>query len=118
MDTFNEFVKSFDPSQSGWFFMWILLGLAAAAIVIMIDRWLYLGSRTNIDSEKFVNRLIGLIKNKNYDEAISLCYSGKNRVIPRVLGAGISKIITVPELMQSAMEQESLGIIPGLEKRL
>jgi biopolymer transport protein ExbB/TolQ/biopolymer transport protein ExbD len=118
MDTFNEFVKSFDPSQSGWFFMWILLGLAVAAVVIMIDRWFYLGSRTNIDSEKFVDRLIGLIKNKNFDEAISLCYSGKNRALPRVLGAGISKAITVPELMQSAMEQESLAIIPGLEKRL
>lgn len=118
MDTFNEFVKAFDPSQSGWFFMWILLALAVAAVVIMIDRWFYLGSRTNIDSEKFVDRLIGFIKNKNFDEAISLCYSGKNCALPRVLGAGISKVITVPELMQSAMEQESLAIIPGLEKRL
>ncbi len=118
MDTFNEFAKSFDPSQSGWFFMWILLGLALAAFVIMIDRWFYLGGRTNIDSEKFVDRLISFIKNKNFDEAISLCYAGKKRVLPRVLGAGVSKAITVPELMQSAMEQESLAIIPGLEKRL
>jgi biopolymer transport protein ExbB/TolQ/biopolymer transport protein ExbD len=118
MDTFNEFVKSFSPAQSGWFFMWILLGIALTAIAIMIDRWFCLGSRTNIDSEKFVNKLVDLIKAKKIDDAITLCFSGKGRALPRILGAGISKVLTVPELMQSAMEQESLSIIPDLEKRL
>jgi biopolymer transport protein ExbB/TolQ/biopolymer transport protein ExbD len=118
MDTLNEFIKSFSPTQSGWFFMWILLGIAFAALSIMIDRWICLNSKTNIDSDKFVDRLVELIKIKKFDDAIALCFSGKKLALPRILGAGISKALTVPELMKSAMEQESISVIPSLEKRL
>jgi hypothetical protein len=40
------------------------------------------------------------------------------RALPRILGAGIIRSRTAPEMVRSAMEEESLHMIPLLEKRL
>ena len=117
MDIFKEFLTAFIPGQSGFFFMWILAGMAFLVMIVAVERLFDLGRQTNIDSNRFVDRLLDLIKNGNITDAIALCQGGGTRALPRVLGSGIKKSVEVPEMATLAMEEESLSVIPRLEKR-
>lgn len=118
MDIFNEFICAFSPDQNGFIFMWILAVMASLFIFIAVERWIGIRRYTNLDTFKFIERLIGLVKEKNLSDAHTLCQSGSHCAVPRVLGCGIKKAIDVPGMIMPAMEEESLRIIPLLEKRL
>lgn len=118
MDTLREFLISFRPEQSGFFFMWILAGIAFGALCLMIERWVSINKLSNVDAPRLIEKLLSLVKESRSDEAVALCASGGKRALPRVLGAGIKRAQAVPEMIRSAMEEESLHIIPQLEKRL
>jgi len=98
--------------------MWILAGIALLALLIIIQKWFSINSCTNVDTSAFAEKLLSLIKQNNLSDASMLCIAGRKKTLPRILGAGITKAQTVPELVRSAMEEESLHMIPFLEKRL
>jgi biopolymer transport protein ExbB/TolQ/biopolymer transport protein ExbD len=118
MDIFNEFFLSFSPSQSGYFFMWILTGIALAALIITVERWFSINWLTNVDAGPFVDQLTRLIKDKKINDAVSLCLSGHQKALPRIIGAGVGRAENVPEMIRSSMEAELLYVIPRLEKRM
>jgi len=118
MDILGEFIISFYPSQSGFLFMWLLAAIAVIALLVIIEKWISINLCTNVNASALADRLFLLIKDKKYNEASDLCNSGRKKALPRILGAGIDRMQRVPELVRSAMEEESLHIIPLLEKRL
>jgi len=118
MDTLKEFLISFQPGQSGYQFMWILAGIALLALAVIVERFVMLNVRTNVDGAALFQRLSRMVEARNYDEAYRLCAAGNRRMLTRVLGAAIKRVQTVPELVRSAMEEESLHMIPLMEKRL
>lgn len=118
MDILEEFIRSFRPDQSGYLFMWLLAAIAFVAFLVIVQKWIVINLCTNINSIALFDRLLLLIREKNFDEAELICHSGRHKVLPRVLGAGITRAKVVPELVKSAMEEESLHVIPHLEKRL
>lgn len=118
MDTFREFIVSFTPRQSGFFFMWILSGIALLALLIMVERFVTISRQTNIDAPRFMDRLLSLVREGKLSDAYALCLSGKRRALPLVLGAGIHRAESVPGMIPMAMEEESLHVIPKLEQRL
>ena len=118
MDIFREFVIAFSPQQSGFFFMWILAGIAFVVVLMMLERWFFLNRYTNIDAGRFVDRLLALVRDDKLPDAHALCASGSSRALPAVLGAGIKRAIEVPEMIALGMEEESLHVLPRLEKRL
>lgn len=118
MDILKEFIVAFSPHQSGFLFMWILSGIALAAFGIMLERYFSLNRRTNIDAPHFFDSLLSLIKEQKLSEAGELCSRGRSRALTSVLGAGIRRAETVPVMVRTAMEEESLHIIPLLERRL
>ena len=118
MDIIKEFITSFSPGQSGFFFMWILAAMALTALFIAVDRWIGIAKQTNIDVPQFIERLLHMVRDGRFADAKSLCDSGKNMALPRVLGSGVAKAAEVPEMVTLAMEEESLHVIPLLENRL
>ncbi|MBN1575177.1 MAG: MotA/TolQ/ExbB proton channel family protein [Chitinispirillaceae bacterium] len=118
MGIFNEFLLSFSPSRSGFQFMWILAGIAVMALLLMVERWAGISRRADIDAPRFVDRLLQMIKDGKPADAYALCCSGKDKVLPLVLGAGIKRATIAQEMVPLAMEEESLHIIPVLERRL
>ena len=118
MDTFSEFLTSFSPSQSGFFFMWILAAIAIVVLIIIIERWIGISARTNVEAPVFAEKILNLIRDQKIEDAISLCVAGGKRALPRILGAGMRRAQSVPEMIRTAMEEESLHMIPILEKRL
>jgi biopolymer transport protein ExbB/TolQ/biopolymer transport protein ExbD len=118
MNVFHELLISFLPGQTGWLFMWILLAIAFLALINIIIKWLEIKKRTDVNPEKLVLKLRSLIRENKHDEAYKLCASAGRRVLPRVLGAGIKKAMETPEMIRSGMEEETLHLVPALEKNL
>jgi biopolymer transport protein ExbB/TolQ/biopolymer transport protein ExbD len=112
-----ELARAFAPNQDGYLFMWVLAFIAVAAVVIVLERWLIISSRTNVDPSGLVNRLQPLIVDNRLDEAMALCTAGGTRSLPRVLGAGIAMARRTPQLIRSAMEEETLHMVSLLERR-
>ncbi len=117
MDIFQELIKAFQPGSDGFVFMWVLAGVAISAAVLTVERWLAIRSRTDVNALALVDALQHLIEDKRYDEAYRICISSGRRALPRVLGAGIRRATKHPEMVRSAMEEESLHMVPLLERR-
>ncbi|MBD3322616.1 MAG: hypothetical protein GF350_16060 [Chitinivibrionales bacterium] len=118
MNLFAEILASFTPEKSGFVFMWILAGVALAAVVLMIDRWWDIRRRTDVDAEAFSQKIKKLIDENNYDEAFRICSAAGRRALPRIIGAGVKKAKEMPQMIRTAMEEESLHMLPLLEKRV
>ncbi|MBD3242337.1 MAG: hypothetical protein GF331_17225 [Chitinivibrionales bacterium] len=117
MDIFQELIRAFQPGSDGFVFMWVLAGVAVAAVGLTIERWLAIRKRTDVNALALVDALEHLIEDKRYDEAYRICISSGRRALPRVLGAGIRRAMKNPEMIRSAMEEESLHMVPLLERR-
>jgi len=118
MDIFTEFAASFSPSQSGFQFMWILAAVAVAALFIMVERFICLNRYTDINPERFFERLLGLLKEGRRGDAFALCGSAGKRVLPMVLGAGVHRSEELPDMVLPSMEEEMLHVVPLMELRL
>lgn len=118
MNIFTELIDSFKPGSDGFLFMWVLALIAFLAFFLIVERWVDIGRRTNVNGAKLSDRIRDLIRENRFSEAYALCVTGKRRALPRILGAGIKKAEETPEMVRSAMEEETLHHIPILEKRL
>jgi len=118
MNVLHELIKSFSPGISGYLYMWVLALLGVLAVALIIERWIDIKRRTNLNAESFIGRISALIMEKKFDEAYSLCFSAGKRALPRIIGAGVKRAGEHPELLLAAMEEESLHVIPIMEKRI
>ncbi|MBD3390966.1 MAG: hypothetical protein GF418_02885 [Chitinivibrionales bacterium] len=118
MNIFAELARSFLPGQDGFLFMWVLLIVAVLAVVLAIERWMDIKRRTDVDAPGFTDRLRLLIRDGKFDEAFNLCASGGRRALPRILGSGIKRAGDGAEVILASMEEETLHMIPILEKRI
>ncbi len=118
MNIFTELIKALSPDQDGFVFMWILIVLAISAIALIIERWFDIRRRTNVNASGFIEKITDLIRKNKIDEAYGICASGGRRALPRIIGAGLRKAKEPTEIILNAMEEESLHMIPILEKRI
>ena len=118
MEILSEVGRCFLPSHEAFAFMWLLAVMGVVAAAISIERYIAIARHTDYDAESLYAKLKNLIENKTYDEAFQLCSSAGKRALPRILGAGIRKASSIPELVIDAMTEESLHMAAQLEKRL
>ncbi|MBE9535729.1 MAG: MotA/TolQ/ExbB proton channel family protein [Proteobacteria bacterium] len=118
MHLFAELLRGFSPDQNGFLFMWSLATIALVAAALVIERWLELRRRTDVNAPLFAERIRRLIVDRKMDEAYRLCMSGGQRALPSIFGAGIEKAVTSPRLVRAAMEEESSNIIPSMNRRV
>lgn len=118
MNIFQEVVRAFVPGQDGCLFMWVLAAIALAALLLSVERVLSLNQRLNVDAQALTDKLKSLVEEKKLEEAYRICLAAGKRALPRVLGAGINMASKAPELVRSAMEEESLHLVPRLERRV
>jgi len=118
MHLFAELLRGFSPAQNGFLFMWSLAAIALVAAALVMERWLELRRRTDVNAPLFTERIRKLILDGKMDEAYRLCMSGGQRALPGIFGAGIGRAITSPELVRAAMEEESSHIIPSMNRRV
>lgn len=82
-------LASFDPSQAGWQFMWVILFVGLAGVGVAVERILYIYVRSSKGRDKFLLNFGKLIADKKYEEAINACKASK-LPIASVMGAIVS----------------------------
>ena len=103
--------------QSGGPIVWPILGIGVAALLIIIERFIFL-RKVNINADKMMNRVNELGAQQKWDDCVNLCEKQKTRPVPKVLLAGINARTLSREDMENVLQETILREIPRLEKFL
>jgi len=85
-------------------------------IGIIIERLISL-KNAEIDNEKFINEIEGLLRRRKIKEALELC-DKNDKPVPRIIKAGLLKIDRSREEVKEAIDDAANYEIPNLEKYL
>jgi biopolymer transport protein ExbB/TolQ len=110
-------LASFDPSQAGWQFMWVILFVGLAGLGIAVERILYIYIRSSKGRDKFLLDFGRLVADKKYEEAISVC-KGSKLPIAAVMGAIISVHDKGKEAIVAASDAAFLTEAPRVNRYL
>jgi len=103
---------------SGGPFMYPILGGSIVAMAIFIERYYVLMVRFRLNHRAFLARVMGYIRDRNYNQAISMCESKSSHPLVKVLKAGILKANKSKRDIAASMEEETVRQIPVIEKRV
>lgn len=116
-----EVLKNFSTSETGWLFMWTLLIVGVFMVAIAIERAYYILVRSNINAPKFMDEIRKLVKGGDYQKAIALCRSAKDKALPQVVSAGLKKVAESERIdfrsIQNSVDEGTLEVIPKLQER-
>ena len=103
--------------QKGGLFMYPILLVFVAGMVIVVERWIQL-NRVRSVNRKMWNVLHPLLSKGEFDKAREIVNKDKS-TISQMLGMGLARIGVVRrrEDIEIAMEESMMEIIPQLEKR-
>ncbi len=96
--------------------MYPILLCSVLFLAIFIER-LYHYHRARIDTEQFISAIRNVVKNKNIDEAVSIC-DGTPGPVAHIIKAGILKHDRPKDEIKESIENAGLHEIPRLEKNL
>ncbi|MDY6285657.1 MAG: MotA/TolQ/ExbB proton channel family protein [Fibrobacter sp.] len=111
----SKMLESFNPANSGWQFMWIILAVFAIGIGFSIERIVYIIFKSAKGRGKFLNQFGQLISAKQYDQALSLANSSK-LPIAKVVAAIVSNRDAGREAMVNASDAVFLTEAPRLTR--
>ena len=100
--------------NKGGFLMWPLLFLFIIGIIIAIVK-LWLLFRAKINSKKFLDKILSLIKYKGVDSAIELCEKTRGP-IAALFHAGLTRVDRGLEYVNNSIENEAVIQMGILEK--
>lgn len=116
-----DILKNFSTDQSGWIFMWCLLGFAIFMVAIAIERGYYIMVRSNINAPRFMAEIGKLVKAGDYKKALALCVSAKHKALPQVVMSGLKKVCESDTIdfrsIQNSVDEGTLEVIPKLQER-
>jgi len=111
MDTIATFYKN------GGFWMHPITAMSVIGLGIMIERFIFLYFRYNVNASKFMQLIQKAVMANNIDKAIKWCNADPTGALPRVIKAGLTKANKGPEEIQKAIEEATLEIVPVVTKR-
>lgn len=117
MDFLSKFFHSFNAGEPGFLFMWILLGVGVFGIAIVIERLVFLGSRSGYRVERFMSTVINHVRQDNIEEAKKVCDNAKRMSLAQVIKAGLSEASRGSEHIRNSVDEATLKVIPELESR-
>ena len=107
---------SFFASGGPW--MWPILIGSIVALALIIERTYVLWFRWRLNSEQFVNQIVGYLEEKNFSRAIEACNVEGSHPLARVLKAGLMKANESDKDIQRAMEAATMNVAPDVTKRV
>jgi biopolymer transport protein ExbB/TolQ len=84
---------------------------------VMIERFIFLFFRFNINGAQFFNQIQKLVMANNIDRAIKLCNAAPAAALPKVVKAGLTRANKGSIEIQNAMEEATLEVVPEIQKR-
>jgi biopolymer transport protein ExbB len=117
MEFLMKLVHAFSPQSDAFLFMWAILVTGVFSISIIIERFIYLQSKTGFHSELFIKDILQNIQKDDVAAAVKMCDNGKRMALANVIRAGLDEANTGAERIRNAIDEAMLKIIPLLEKR-
>ncbi|MDP8240325.1 MAG: MotA/TolQ/ExbB proton channel family protein [Candidatus Hatepunaea meridiana] len=121
----SKFFHQFSLESSGYVFMWLILFFLVIVFAIIVERWVYLWVRSNVNAPRFWAEIQKLVGKGDYQKAIAMCKSAGKKALPQVM----LKCLTVADTaeaaggavvfrdIQDAVDEASLEIMPKLKVR-
>jgi len=122
MGVFSKFFSQFSPDPNGaYLFFWVLALFFVMALAIFVERIFFVVIKSNINAEKFMNTIYGLVQKGDLKKATQLAESLKDKalgfIIYEALREASSKEFIDYRSIQNAVDEATLQIIPRLNKR-
>lgn len=99
----------------GW--MYIILVVSVMGLGIMVERFIFLFFKYNINATAFMAQIQKLVMANNIDRAIKLCNAAPNAALPKVIKAGLTRANKGEGEIQNAVEEAMLEVVPHIQKR-
>lgn len=103
--------------QQGGVFMHFIALSAILGSGVMIERFIFLFFRFNINGGQFFNQIQKLVMANNIDRAIKLCNAAPSAALPKVIKAGLTRANKGEVEIQNAVEEATLEVVPQIMKR-
>ena len=94
-----------------------ILFMSVVGLGIIIERFIFLYFKYNINASAFMAQIQKLVMANNIDRAIKLCNAAPSAALPRVIKAGLTRANKGPDEIQNAVEEATLEIVPIVTKR-
>jgi len=117
MEFVTKLIHAFNPSSDAFIFMWAILIVAVFSLSIIIERVMYLMSRSGFKAELFIKNILSSIQKDDVPAAVTLCGKAKKMALAQVVKAGLDQVSFGAERIRNSIDEAMLKIIPDLEKR-
>jgi biopolymer transport protein ExbB/TolQ len=104
--------------QQGGPVMFVNLVVSAVAIAIVIERFMVLGFKLNLNAGPFMDQIQKLVLSGNVDKAVKLCGAAPNAALSRVIRAGLTRAPKGDQEVARALEEAVLEVTPAISKRI
>ena len=101
----------------GGFWMWPIVVMSIVGLAVMVERFIFLYFRHNINAREFMRQIQKLVMGNNVDRAIKLCNSAPDAALAKVIKSGLTRANKGPAEIQNALEEASLEVSPQITKR-
>ena len=112
-----EYIANAFNLEQGGFWMYMILATSIVAIGIIIERFIFLFFKYNINASAFMTQIQKLVMANNIDRAIKLCNAAPSAALARVVKAGLTRANKGEIQIQNAIEEATLEVLPGIQKR-
>lgn len=97
--------------------VWPILGIAALAVLIILERIIFL-MRKHVNAEQFAQKVCIQAARQDWDECVLLCRQKRGKPLPRVLAAGLEGRCLSREDLENVLQEAILNEIPPMERFL
>jgi biopolymer transport protein ExbB/TolQ len=98
-------------------FMYPIALVSVLGIAIIVERFIFLFFKYNINANQFMAQIQKLVMANNIDRAIKLCNAAPSAALPKVIKAGLTRANKGEIEIANAIEEASLEVIPNITKR-
>ncbi|MFH1530285.1 MAG: MotA/TolQ/ExbB proton channel family protein [Pseudomonadota bacterium] len=95
----------------------MILLVSVVALAVIIERFIFLFFRYNINAQAFMAQIQKLVMANNIDRAIKLCNAAPSAALARVIKSGLTRANKGEIEIQNGLEEATLDVIPLVEKR-
>src|SRR5574341_347376 len=100
--------------QQGGPVMFVNLVVSAVAIAIVIERFVVLAFKLNLNTGPFMDQIQKLVISGNVDKAVKLCGAAPNAALSRVVRAGLTRASKGEQEVARALEEAVLEVTPAI----
>lgn len=103
--------------STGGIWMYLILGVSIVGIGFIIERFIFLMFKYNINATAFMAQIQKLVMANSIDKAIKLCNAAPSAALARVIKAGLTRANKGSEEIVNALEEATLEVVPHVQKR-